>query len=80
MSWPAGSITWCDSIPFRPDVMADPNAVVRFEREVQITAALSHSNIVEIYDFGTGSVPPDGGKAPTRATASRPGCGREPCK
>jgi serine/threonine-protein kinase len=35
-----------------PDVMADPNAQARFEREVQITAALSHPNIVEVYDYG----------------------------
>jgi serine/threonine-protein kinase len=36
----------------RPDVMADPNTLARFEREVQITATLSHPNIVEIYDYG----------------------------
>jgi serine/threonine-protein kinase len=35
-----------------PDDMADPNAQARFEREVQITATLSHPNIVEIYDYG----------------------------
>ena len=36
----------------RPDVMADPNAQARFEREVQMTASLSHPNIVEVYDYG----------------------------
>jgi len=36
----------------RPDVMADPNAQARFEREVQITASLSHPDIVEVYDYG----------------------------
>ena len=36
----------------RPDVMADPNALARFEREVQMTATLSHPNTVEVYDYG----------------------------
>jgi serine/threonine-protein kinase len=36
----------------RPDSAADPSALKRFEREVRMTAALSHPNIVEIYDYG----------------------------
>jgi serine/threonine-protein kinase len=36
----------------RPDSMADPRALVRFEREVRLTAALSHPNTVEVYDYG----------------------------
>jgi serine/threonine-protein kinase len=36
----------------RRDVMADPNAQARFEREVQITASLSYQNIVDVYDYG----------------------------
>ncbi len=36
----------------RPDVMADPKAEARFEREVQMTASFSHPNIVEVYDYG----------------------------
>jgi serine/threonine-protein kinase len=36
----------------RPDRMGDPRAVARFEREVRATAALSHPNTVEVYDYG----------------------------
>jgi serine/threonine-protein kinase len=36
----------------RPEDTADPKALERFEREVQLTATLSHPNTVEIYDYG----------------------------
>jgi tRNA A-37 threonylcarbamoyl transferase component Bud32 len=36
----------------RPESVADPKSLARFEREVRITAALSHPNTVEIYDYG----------------------------
>ena len=36
----------------RPDRVGDPKALVRFEREVRVTATLSHPNTVEIYDYG----------------------------
>lgn len=36
----------------RPEQAGDPQALARFEREVQMTARLSHWNTVEIYDYG----------------------------
>src|SRR5262249_7682730 len=36
----------------RPGVDADPTARERFEREVRLTAALTHPNTVEVYDYG----------------------------
>ncbi len=36
----------------RPESVGDPRSLARFEREVRLTAALSHPNTVEIYDYG----------------------------
>lgn len=36
----------------RPEMAADSRALARFEREVRATAALSHWNSVDIYDYG----------------------------
>jgi serine/threonine-protein kinase len=35
-----------------PDRAGEPRALARFEREVRVTARLSHPNTVEIYDYG----------------------------
>jgi serine/threonine-protein kinase len=35
-----------------PDRASEPRALTRFEREVRVTARLSHPNTVEIYDYG----------------------------
>src|SRR5205823_4029166 len=36
----------------RPDQAGDPKTLIRFEREVQATATLTHWNTIEIFDYG----------------------------
>jgi serine/threonine-protein kinase len=36
----------------RPDQAGDPRTLIRFEREVRATATLTHTNTVEIFDYG----------------------------
>jgi hypothetical protein len=38
----------------RPELMAGPDAVSRFKREARAAAALSHPNVVTVFDFGVG--------------------------
>jgi tRNA A-37 threonylcarbamoyl transferase component Bud32 len=36
----------------RTDQQTDPNALIRFEREVRTTARLSHPHTIDVYDYG----------------------------
>jgi serine/threonine-protein kinase len=36
----------------RPDQAGDPTTLIRFEREVQATATLTHPNTIEVFDYG----------------------------
>jgi serine/threonine-protein kinase len=36
----------------RPDQAGDPQTLLRFEREVQATATLTHWNTIEVFDYG----------------------------
>jgi tRNA A-37 threonylcarbamoyl transferase component Bud32 len=36
----------------RPDRVTEPRSLARFEREVRLTATLSHPNTVDVYDYG----------------------------
>jgi serine/threonine-protein kinase len=36
----------------RPDQAGDPKTLLRFEREVQATATLTHWNTIEVFDYG----------------------------
>jgi hypothetical protein len=38
----------------RPELMTGPDAVSRFKREARAAAALSHPNVVTVFDFGVG--------------------------
>src|SRR5262245_51357368 len=42
----------CAILLIHPDQAGDPRVLARFEREVQMTARLSHWNTIEIFDYG----------------------------
>lgn len=42
----------CAIKTIRPERAGDPAALRRFEREVQVTATLTHPNTVQVFDFG----------------------------
>lgn len=36
----------------RPEQAGDPNSLARFEREVRVTATLTHPNTIQVFDYG----------------------------